>query len=127
MAILVRGSFLKSPPIVVHCCPLLNGNFSWGVIPQKSAHCSPLLSTLTWQFWSWGNSTKFPPLPFQPIAANSEWQFQSWKVIPEKSSHCSPLQPTLTMQFQSSRGGGCLIPQKSSHCSPLQPTLTWQF
>ena len=75
MAISVMvGQILKSPPIAAHCSPLLYGNFSQGVIPEKSSHCNPLQPTLTWQFQS--------------------------GVIHEKSSHCSPLQPTLTWQFQ---------------------------
>ena len=65
MAISVRGEFLKGPPIAAHCSPLLHDNFSHGVIPEKSSHCSPLQPTLT-------------------------WQFQSGGLIPEKSSHCSP-------------------------------------
>ena len=54
MAISVGGWwFLKYPPNAAHCGPLLHGNFSEGVIPEKSSHCSPLQPTLTWHI-QWG-------------------------------------------------------------------------
>ena len=121
MAISVRGQFLKSLPFAINCSPLLHGNFSQGVISEKSSHCRALQPTPTWQFQPGGNSWKV--LPLQPIAAHSYMAISVRGVIHEKSSHCSPLQPTLTLQFQS-RG---VIPEKSSHCSRLQPTFTWQF
>ena len=121
MAISVRGLLLKRPLIAAHCSPLLYGNFSQGVISEKSSHCSALQPTPTWQFQSVGNSWKV--LPLQPIVAHSYMAISVRGVFSEKSSHCNPLQPTLTWQFQS-RG---LIPEMSSHCSQLQPTFTWQF
>ena len=85
------GEFLKSPPILAHCSPLLHGNFCQG--------------------GGGGNSSKV--LPLQPIAAHSYMAFLVRGVIPEKCSHCSPLQPTLSWQFQS--GGN------SWKVLPLQP------
>ena len=71
MAIFNRGDLsLTNLPIAAHCSALLQGNFSQGVIPQKSSHCSPLLH---------GN--------FRQV------------VTPQKSSHCRPLQRALTWQF----------------------------
>ena len=37
-----------------HCSPLLHGNFSQALIPEKSSHCSPFQPILTWKFWSVG-------------------------------------------------------------------------
>ena len=123
--------FLKNPPIAApplqHITPLgsplLHGNFSQGVIPKKSSHCSPLQPTLTWQSQSGGNSWNV--LSLRPIEAHSYMAIsvRGGGVILEMSSHYSPLQPTLTWQFQSGGGGG----GNSWNVLPLQPTLTWQF
>ena len=146
MTISVRGQFLKSPHFAINCSPLLHGNFTQGVIPEKFSLCSPLLV--------------IPEKSFHcsPLQLTLTWQFKSGAIF-EKSSLCNQLQPTLTWQFQS--GGNSwrvlllqpivgnswkvlplqpiaahsymaisvrgVIPEKASHCSPLQPTLTWQF
>ena len=118
MAISVLGGVI--PQKSSHCSPLLHGNFSQGVFPEKSsiaAHCSPLLHG---NFSQWGNSWKV--LPLQPIAAHSYMAISVRGVIPEKSSHCSPLQPNLTWQFQSGGGGG-----NSWKFLPLQPIAAHSY
>ena len=88
MAISVRGQFLKCPHFAINCSPLLHGNFSQGVNPEKFSLCSPLLVIPEKSFhWS-------------PLQLTLTWQFKSGAIF-EKSSLCNQLQPTLTWQFQS--------------------------
>ena len=145
MEILVRlGVIHESLPIATLCSPLLHGDFSQGVIFEKSSDFSPLQLSLRWHFQSGCNSWKV--LPLQSIAAHSYMTISvTLVVIPESppiaalcspflhgnisqgviikippiAAHCSPL----LLGIFNKR----IILEKSSQCSPLQPTPTWQF
>ena len=93
------GYLIKSPPIAAYRSPFLHRHFGQGVLPEKFSHPSLFHPTASWHFLS-GLGGGVIPQKTSHCSPLLTFIFCRWGIIPQKSSHCSPLQPTLTFQFK---------------------------